>query len=196
MLASGCRATPSMLKFGWQVHSYALAGQNTDQGKPVATKDAGGNLVFAFQLSEIRRGPFGGESLDPTRHHLRRATNVVHVTDLCPLTNAPPMRSGDDIRSTPGTHVRFVALDQPVPLAPKQDSDARWRQEYPDYECVLYDYGWLWFVPTDKDTGPPLGAYVIKRDTFRTPGYAYPLRIVCLPVALVADLTLWPFMGH
>jgi hypothetical protein len=146
-------------------------------------------LVLAFEVVERHSSPylFGPE----TKERSRQATNVVLATDLRPVTNAPAARAGGKVASTPETHARFVAPGQRLPLAPKLDDDAQGRQPYPDYECILYDWGWVWLVPATDEHGPPLRAYAAKMESFRTPAYAYPLRIIFLPVGLVVDLTLW-----
>jgi len=186
-LLTGCRATSDMLDHGWDIHSVALAGGG--QAEPVATKEKNGNLVVAFEVSDRHCGPFGGES----GGHFRKGTNVVYVTDLRAVTNFVAVAEGDDIGSALGTHTRFVAQGQPLPIAPKRGESASWRGPYPNFECLLYDYGWVWCVPPTDD-GTPLRAYAVPRETYRTPAYAYPLRIVWLPISLVADLTLWPWM--
>jgi hypothetical protein len=58
----------------------------------------------------------------------------------------------------------------------------------PDEESVFWHYGkWYWYVPPMIEGGRPLIA-VAAQETQHTPLYAYPARIMALPITLLGDI--------
>lgn len=189
IICSGC--STHMLRYGLAIHTTPVgASQLAGYKDPVATKTAGGDVVFKYDVQVEQYSTMGYWHGPPKILSRQRLTNVLAVTSLRPATNL--WRLGIDRADCP-----VVAKDsgitvplQTLPLMERQLSgEGCWA--FPARECVMWVGDWVWYVPPRRDGDTPL-ASVLSEETTRTPGYAYPVRILLFPLVLVGDILYWP----
>jgi hypothetical protein len=194
ILGTGCSV--HMWREGWAIHSTTpgtdeLAGYR----RPVATKNANGDIVFEYDVRLSRYGVTGTLNDNEELLGLKRITNTISQRALQPITNiwllidaVPEKRIYPSADSTNA----FVQKEHNLPIGRlKSESDYSWR--FPSSECVVWCKEYIWYVPPPHTNDVPMAA-VLSRETIHTPVYLYPVKVVLFPIFLVGDLFSAPFM--
>lgn len=179
-----------MAREGWAFRiSPVGASQMPGYSDPIATKNENGDIIFLYDAQVVHYGMLGHWTGPHKVVGMERLTNVVAVASLRPVTNFWRLSSGTPTYPVASRDTSGIASGVLPVLDYDISSDGQ--VTYPSRECVLWVGDWVWYVPPQHDGDIPMAA-VVSTDTTRTPGYAYPIRVVLFPVLLVADILYWP----
>jgi hypothetical protein len=200
---SGTGCSVHMWREGWAIHSTTMFSRKlAGYRRPVAVKNANGDIVFEYDVRLSRYGVTGtwgtvwgtvdyyGEILG-----LKRITNTISQRALQPITNiwllidAVPEKRIYPSTDSPNA---FIQTGHNLPIGRlKMESDYSLR--FPSSECVVWCKEYIWYVPPLHTNEVPMAA-VLSRETIHTPVYLYPVKVVLFPICLVGDLFSAPFM--
>jgi hypothetical protein len=189
LLCGGC--STQMLREGWAIGTSPVgASQMHGFSQPIARMSENGDLSFQYDARVVRYGMLGHWSAPAAVLGMVRLTNFVSRASLCPATNLWRL----DIRNSvfpvanEGTSNTAPVI---LPVSGYQISSNH--MIYPSQECILWASDWVWYVPPQHEGDMPKAA-ILSKDTVRTPGSVYPLRIVLFPVVFVGDVLCWPIV--
>lgn len=182
----------TMFQRGWAICSDPLSGPATtgkysrypkDYEPPKAKKDGGGNLHIDYDVVIYRRGAV--ESSD--RIGLERRSKIIPASELKPALEiyweCEIYKVDVSIEKK-----ELIPCNVDLPFVENRMSENH-EFFYPNIECVfisLDDY-WYWYVPASTLNEEPQMALIVKREEY-TPWYIWPVRVICYPFFLIADL--------
>jgi hypothetical protein len=189
-----------MWRSGWAIHSTALGARKlAGYRRPVATKNANGDIVFEYDVRLSRYGATGDLNDNEQILGLKRITNTVSRKALQPITNIWSLIDVNNGRSTTkriypsaDSTNAFIQTGHNLPIGRlKMESDDNWR--FPSSECVVWYEEYIWYFPPLHTNEVPMAA-VLSRETIHTPVYLYPVKVVLFPICFIGDLYYVPIM--
>jgi hypothetical protein len=188
-----------MWREGWATHSSTLeAWRMAGYRRPVAAKNANGDIVFEYDVRLSRYGVTGTLNDNEEILGLKRITNTISSRALQPITNIWLLIDADgflpkkSIFPSADSTNAFIQTGHNLPIGRlKRESDDNWI--FPSSECVVWYKEYIWYVPPLHTNDVPMAA-VLSRETIHTPVYLYPVKIVLFPICFIGDLYYVPIM--